>query len=165
MQTVGLPRGVIMRGEGGVLVRGNFTPIRSGHFPPQRQRHAIFRAGDAGSNHSHNAIRERSPQEPVVVDGHPRFTGPRMQSQGTTEGPLPASAAISDATQSEKKIKKGERSERMLNIFYWFVGCCGICEKWEASAERGSGIQRGFDGSTVGGETPLFVGGFNGMGQ
>ena len=53
-QTVGLPKGVVMRGENGVLVRGKFTPIVSGHLPPQRQVHAVFRA----PNQAHSAVPE-----------------------------------------------------------------------------------------------------------
>lgn len=161
MQTVALPRGVVMRGEGGILVRGKFTPIRSGHFPPQRQQHALFRVGDAGSHRRSGAARERSSARPVVGDGHVRFAGPRVRRQGAgDEGPVPVSATGGGVTRSGAK-KRGGRSERVLGKFYWVVGCCGLCERWEASAARGSGSQRGFEGSVGVGEMPLFVGGFD----
>lgn len=37
LQTVGLPKGVIMRGTDGTLVRGKFTPSMSGHTGPVRR--------------------------------------------------------------------------------------------------------------------------------
>lgn len=100
------------------------------------------------------------PSRPVGVDGRVRFSGPRLQSRGGVEGgavPVPVSPATGGGT------RRGEgRSERVLRGFYWVVGCCGGCERWEKAAERGSGCQRGFEGGGgVGvGETPLFVGGF-----
>lgn len=42
--TVGLPKGVFIRGENGVVVCGRFKSILNWHFPPQRQIHAVFRA-------------------------------------------------------------------------------------------------------------------------
>lgn len=147
-----------MRGENGVLVRGKFTPIRSGHFPPQRQRHAVMRVGE-GERGGHGGGREREGERAVVVDGPVRFSVPRLRPRGNEGGGVLAEAATGGGTLSEKK--KGGRAERVLERFYWFVGCCGGCERWEASAERGSGSQRGFEGGVGVGETPFFVGGFH----
>lgn len=155
-----------MRGENGVLVRGKFTPIRSGHFPPQRQRHAVMRVGEGergghgGGRERERAVREREEERAVVIEGPVRFSGPRMRPRGNFEGGgVLAAAATGGGTRSEKK--KGGRAERVLERFYWVVGCFGGCERWEASAERGSGSQRGFEGGGGIGETPLFVGGFH----
>ncbi|KAL6717574.1 hypothetical protein ACLMJK_005489 [Lecanora helva] len=153
MQTVGLPRGVVMRGEGGVLVRGKFTPIRSGHFPPQRQAHTLFRLPDPGRD-SH-PLEATSAPRPVRLDRrHVQFTGPRAEPVGTTgEGEVPATVI----NENEGRRRKDEKAERFFRGLYWALGCCGLCEAWDLSSEE----KRRRSESRVAGDRPLFVGGFN----
>ena len=154
-QTVGLPKGVVMRGEGGVLVRGKFTPIRSGHFPPQRQAHALFHM--PGTRRSNDDVGALSAPRPVTLDqNHVRFTGPRTEPASTTdEGNVPATVM----TENVGKPKKEERPERLLKKFYWVIGCCGLCGAWDLSSQHRNGLHQ--DSTIVGGEMPLFVGGFS----
>ena len=153
-QTVGLPRGVVMRGEGGVLIRGKFTPIRSGHFPPQRQTHPLFRQPDPRD--SNGSLRPTSAPRPVVLNRRRvHFTGPRTESTNPTgEANVPAVVIAEGETK-----KKDEKSEKLLKRCYWVIGCCGLCEAWDLSSQRADGGRRG--ASRRGDETPLFVGGFN----
>lgn len=152
MQTVGLPRGVVMRGENGVLVRGKFTPIRSGHLPPQRQQHALMRVEEAAPVVSAgNGGTELCPR-PVAAGRHVHFAGPRL------EGAAVVSGNGVGTLEAEQKRRDGETREKVVKRIYWFLGCCGFCVNWRYRTQRGNGMQREADGA---GDTPLFVGGFN----
>lgn len=149
---MGLPRGVVMRGEDGVLVRGKFTPIRSGHFPPQRQQHALMRVEEAAPAVGvGNGVTNLCPR-PVAAGRHVHFAGPRL------EGPAAVSGSGVGTLEAEQKRRGGERSEKVLKKIYWFLACCGFCLKWRYKTQRGNEMQRRADGA---GDTPLFVGGFN----
>ena len=140
-QTVGLPRGVVMRGSNGVLVRGKFTPIRSAHFPPlHQQRGALFHTPG------------------------PYAAEPAQQDQGV----IPPGAAPTEHFSAglrtriglrrhhrERKIEtKKVKSKRKVSSFF----CCIRDEAAEPilySQEDGR-----YGGRADPRETPLFVGGF-----
>jgi hypothetical protein len=134
-QTVGLPKGVVMRGEDGVLVRGKFIPIRSGHLPPlQAQRNTVFQTPG-----------QYQEPEPVRVVS---------AQQG-------ADMALPDWEAGRRRWKK-ERRERRLKRACWFIDfvlCCGLFEAGDCSAQT----QNPYGGDGVAEsprERPLFVGGF-----
>jgi len=158
MQTVGLPKGVVMRGEDGVLVRGKFTPIRSGHFPPQRQSHALFRVPTVRT--SNESRRGATPPRPVALEQRRvQFRGPRTEPVGTMgEGGV-------EPTVIESGRRRDERGERLLRGFYWVVGCCGGCEELGLGKKNQDNGRQGVDGNGNRGETPLLAGGFNRTGQ
>ena len=150
MQTVGLPKGVIMRGEGGVLVRGKFTPIRSGHFPPQRHAHPLLPIPSPTTNQGRPAPR------PVVLNQrHVRFTGPAIEPHSPT-GHDPISPTIIGGENSRKG--KQEKTEKVLKRLYWVLGCCGLCEAWDLSNQHGHDTTG--QSGRVRGVAPLLVGGF-----
>lgn len=152
-QTIGLPRGVVMRGEGGVLVRGKFVPIRSGHFPPQKQRHVLYRMPGENSE----SPRTAGPPRPINLEQrHVRFTGPRTNPVSTT-GNEEVSATVMGEDSGRKT--KEERSEKILKRLYWVMGCCGLCEKWDLSAQNTDGSRDTVHNASA----PLFVGGTNAM--
>ena len=39
------------------------------------------------------------------------------------------------AKQKKEKTKREERTEKLLKNAYWFIFCCGLCEKWDLAAE------------------------------
>ncbi|KAL9101437.1 MAG: hypothetical protein Q9163_003309 [Psora crenata] len=121
-QTVGLPKGVVMRGEGGVLVRGKFVGIRSGHLPPQRQRHEVLGLPDS----------TRSERQDVGPSGRGRAT--QVEEARTLHQQL------LDECEREKKIKRAKRKEIWRKIL--LCGC-----PWEVDASGNEvGVAQGFAG-------------------
>jgi len=137
-QTVGLPKGVIMRGENGVLVRGKFTPIRSGHLPPfPAQRHTVFQTP--------GQYEEPEPARAVPV--------PQSQREEAQPFIRAERARLEELNRSRTK-ERAEKMERRLKKIERFIFCCGLCEL--AAQNR-----HGFDGVAESPrERPLFVGGF-----
>lgn len=108
-QTVGLPKGVVMRGEDGVLVRGKFQPIRSGHLPPQRQQHTTM----ALPMHERNAT-----PGPAAVPRAPadqvRQRPSRSNSQ--VEEARRISAEVAESIAREKREKRARRKATCFRI-------------------------------------------------
>lgn len=146
-QTVGLPRGVVMRGENGVVVRSKFTPIRSGHLPPQRQAHGFMRVREP----THENAEGSGPARPVVPDlRRVHFTGPQSTTgEGDVHPWRTEVTRIDESTQ-------GDNGETVLKKFYWIIGCCGLCEELERKAKTKNRLRR-----LRAQQTPLFVGGRN----
>ena len=116
-QTVGLPRGVVMRGQDGTMVRSRFIPIKSGHFPPQRQAHAIMRVREGTNEDAAASL----PARPVMAG--------QTQNNLTRPGIQPGSQIQDSAEASDSRQgKKNRKWERVWEKVCWFVGCCGFCE-------------------------------------
>ena len=132
-QTVGLPKGVVMRGEDGVLVRGKFTPIRSGHLPPQSQVHGTYRLPTTGPE------QEQRTMTGALTDDQParvvRFESGHIISNRNFKGRN--GQAAQDPTPKKKKTKteREERMEKWLKNACWFIFCCGLCEEWDLAAD------------------------------
>jgi hypothetical protein len=105
-QTIGLPKGIVMRGDNGVVVRGKFIPIVSGHFPPQRQVHAVFRAPyqvHAGALEPQTPARETNTPANRVIQTSAMHIDERPQ--------------VGNAQSSKNDWKQA----------CLFVFCCGLC--------------------------------------
>ena len=105
-QTVGLPKGVVMRSENGVVVRGRFIPIVSGHFPPQRQVHAVFRAP------------------------HQAYTAAPDPQAPAREGPSPvhrANETPASHRTDRQQVEKAQRRKDDRKKAYLADLCCGLC--------------------------------------
>ncbi|CAD6592221.1 MAG: hypothetical protein ASARMPREDX12_005891 [Alectoria sarmentosa] len=126
-QTVGLPKGVVMRGEDGVLVRGKFTPIRSGHLPPQRQVHGIYgmprTASGQGQRMMTGALMDDQPARVVRFENRDRTANHSLRLRN---------GQIERGAKSKKKTEDGKRKEKWLKNAYWFIFCCGLCEEYES---------------------------------
>ena len=128
-QTVGLPKGVVMRGEDGVLVRGKFQPIRSGHLPPQRQQHNTM----ALPTHERNATpgppaAPRAPANPV--EQRP------SRSNSQVEEARRISAEVSENIAQEKREKKARRKATCLKILL-ICDPFGLCRCWRKDEVAG----------------------------
>ena len=137
-QTVGLPKGVVMRGEDGVLVRGRFTPIRSGHLPPQKQARGMYELPRAGSEQGQRMMTG------ALTDDQPARVVTLGNRDGTVDRNL--GARNGQAEQGTRpRINKTQREERMekwLKNAYWVIFCCGVCEGWDlAAGSQQHGIQ------------------------
>ncbi|CAF9942487.1 hypothetical protein IMSHALPRED_003839 [Imshaugia aleurites] len=132
-QTVGLPKGVVMRGEDGVLVRGKFTPIRSGHLPPQRQAHEIYGLPTTVSG------QEQRTMTGALTDDQPARVVRLENRHGTANRSLIGRNGQAEQGPKLKKRKKTEREERRekwLKNACWFFFCCGLCEEWDLAADN-----------------------------
>ncbi|KAL9130652.1 MAG: hypothetical protein Q9217_001222 [Psora testacea] len=121
-QTVGLPKGVVMRGEDGVLVRGKFVGTRSGHLPPQRQRHEVFRLPGPNS----------------VARGDSGVTG----GGGTTQVQAARTLhqQLLDECEREKQVRRARRKDTWKKIL--LCGC-----PWDVDfAGNAISVARGFAG-------------------
>ena len=116
-QTVGLPKGVVMRGDDGLLVRGKFSGIRSGHLPPQRQRHATMGLP--------------TPAQPSVETwlGRPTTTGAatsgpngqRLQGGSQVEESRRITSEVAARAEAEKRERKAKRREMFIRALTF---CC-----------------------------------------
>ena len=115
-QTVGLPKGVVMRGEDGLLVRGKFSGIRSGHLPPQRQRHATM------------GLPSPAPRLVGAWQDRPITTG------ATTSGPnvqrlergsqVEESRRITSEVAARAEAERKERRAKRQMTFMRILSCC-----------------------------------------
>jgi len=115
-QTIGLPRGVVMRGDNGVLVRGKFVPIRSGHLPPQRQRHVVF----SGPNTNGTALSGPTQYQDAIAGSGIVMTG----------------AGAGGGADAGASAHVGERRKERRGLWGW---CCWVCEEFlvdETDEER-----------------------------
>ncbi|KAF6221457.1 hypothetical protein HO133_002313 [Letharia lupina] len=129
-QTVGLPKGVVMRGEDGVLVRGKFTPIRSGHLPPQRQVHGVYGMPTTGSGQGQRTmtgvLTDDQPPRVVRFEDRDRTANRNIKGrEGHTE----------HGAKPKKKTEREERAKKWLKNAYWLIFCCGLCEEWDLAAD------------------------------
>lgn len=130
-QTVGLPKGVMMRGEDGVFVRGKFTPIRSGHLPPHREVQGLYGMPTTGSRRGQlmmtGALTNDQPARVVRFEDQDRNAnsnlGDREGQAGRNSGP------------KKQQTKKREKTEKWRKTTSWFFFCCGLCETWDLAAE------------------------------
>ena len=118
-QTVGLPRGVVMRGENGVMVRGKFTPIVSGHLPPQSQVHRFFRAPNSA---------DRVESEPIERPNLARNGGDPLGS--ARDGGIPlndGNEGFSRRRMAHREPFKRyvEKKQKWAETMCWFLFCCG----------------------------------------
>ena len=119
-QTIGLPKGVVMRGEGGVLIRGKFNGIRSGHFPPQRQHHEIMSLPP--------------PMERPVETwlGRPTTTGAarsgpngrRLDGGSQVDAARRIENEIAASIEAERRDRRARRKELAVKILLF---CCPRC--------------------------------------
>ena len=128
-QTVGLPKGVVMRGEDGVLVRGKFQPVRSGHLPPQRQQHTTM----ALPTHERNATpgpppAPRAPANPV--EQRP------SRSNSQVEEARRISAEVAESIAQEKRERKAQRKATCLKILL-LCDPMGLCRCWRKDDAAG----------------------------
>ena len=129
-QTVGLPKGVVMRGENGVLVRGKFTPIRSGHLPPQRQTRGLYglpgTASEQGQRMMAGALTGDQPARVVRFENRNGVANPNLRGRGSQAG---------EGMQRKKKTEREQRTEKWLKNAYWVIFCCGLCEDWDLAVD------------------------------
>ncbi|MCJ1454007.1 hypothetical protein MMC28_004357 [Mycoblastus sanguinarius] len=143
-QTVGLPKGVVMRGDNGVLVRGKFTPVKSGHLPPQRQQHALFRTPNvAGGIQDAGVGSTRSRAEPAderarVAEheyGREFENGSVRSRQAVAAGGARTNEAaaprltMAEVLKVQQKKRQEERIQKRLKRRHRFSSCCGLCKK------------------------------------
>lgn len=135
-QTVGLPKGVVMRGQDGTLVHGRFRPIRSVQLPPpQEGAHPVVSgkgagAGTAGGRRSRRQ-REREREGPWMGG----YTG----TGAVRTDDLDRRRDDEGREEEERRVWKGgwrkvvkkkikEKMERRKKGFRRFLVACCLCE-------------------------------------
>lgn len=146
-QTIGLPKGVVMRGPDGILIRGKFTPIRSGHLPPMPvNRDTILQL--PGQYSYATEPREREMNVESVRASTRCESSDRIMTLMQLEG--------------ERRKERTLSRSRRIHVFIDCLSCCGICGKGDVRGDlpaREIGSLEGVAESPR--MRPLFVGGSN----
>ncbi|KAM0806225.1 hypothetical protein BDR22DRAFT_883949 [Usnea florida] len=135
-QTVGLPKGVMMRGEDGVFVRGKFTPIRSGHLPPHREVHRLYGMPTLGSRRDQLMMTGAlTTDQPARVVRFEDRDGNANSDPRDREGQARRSAGPKKQQTKKQQTKNREKTEKWRKNTSWFFFCCGLCETWDLASE------------------------------
>ena len=145
-QTIGLPRGVIMRGENGILVRDKFRPGQSGHTgrsgsrpmgaiplqrvlpPPFRNRSELPGSIIRVDGNRDNEPVLRSPARSSIHEREAIASGnPRLLNEGENVDSVPTDGG---ATTAPKQSTEGKES-RWIEFWEDFCHCCCGAEKDE----------------------------------